>query len=162
FITSVASLIREHRIDVVVPVTDAACRALIPARMRLEPAVLAAPRLKAYERASHKGEIARLAPRFGLVVPESRENATTRQALELAAGLGWPVVLRPVESVARSGAGLRKRGAVRVANPSALSATWQETVSEGAALLQRPVSGRGEGIFVLRWNGQIRAAFAHR
>lgn len=162
FATAIAALTSEHAIDVVVPTTDAACRALIPARQRLEPAVLAAPRLEPYQRASHKGEVARLAPRFGLAVPEGGEAATLEEALERATSIGWPVVVRAVESVSREGAGLRKRGVVRVADAAALSAAWPGAVGGGAALVQQPVSGRGEGVFLLRWRGQTRAAFAHR
>src|SRR5262249_13953596 len=76
--------------------------------------------------------------------------------------LGWPLIVRPVESVSSNGTGLRKRGVVRVSDAAALSAIWQDVVGGGAALVQRPVSGSGEGIFVLRWRGATRAAFAHR
>src|SRR5262249_40043647 len=63
---AVAALCATQRIDLVIPTTDAACSALIPARASLAPAVLAAPAQAPYERASDKGEVTRLAPRFGL------------------------------------------------------------------------------------------------
>jgi predicted ATP-grasp superfamily ATP-dependent carboligase len=71
------------------------------------------------------------------------------------------VVVRAVESVAPQGRGLRKRSAAHVADAAALSAAWPEAVGEGSALVQRAVRGRGEGIFLLRWGGRTRAAFAH-
>ncbi len=162
FATEVAALTSERAIDVVVPTTDAACRALIRVRERLEPAVLAAPSLEPYERASHKGLVARLAPQFGLAIPQGGEAASLEEALELATSVGWPVVVRPVESVSRQGVGLRKRGVVRVADAAALSAAWREIGGDGGALVQQAVSGMGEGIFVLRWSGRTLAAFAHR
>src|SRR5262249_17365925 len=81
FAKAIVALTADHRIDVVVPTTDAASRALIPVRNQLAPAVLAAPALGPYLRASHKGEVARLAPRHGLVVPEGSEVTTLAEAL---------------------------------------------------------------------------------
>jgi predicted ATP-grasp superfamily ATP-dependent carboligase len=162
FARAVATLCAAERIEAVLPTTDAACRALIPARKRLEPAVLLAPELEPYLRASHKGLVARLAPRFGLAVPEGGEASNLEEALALARALDGPMVVRPVESVSRDGAGLRKRGVFRAADASALAASWPERVGADAALVQRPVAGRGEGIFLLRWRGRTLAAFAHR
>jgi hypothetical protein len=109
FASALAALCAAHGFDVVVPTTDAACRALIPERKRLGPAVLAAPDLDAYERASHKGEVARLAPRFGLAVPEGGEP---RPRLALARLFGGFARRAPVYLV-RDGSGLRKRGLSR-------------------------------------------------
>jgi predicted ATP-grasp superfamily ATP-dependent carboligase len=159
---AIAALCAAQRLDLVIPTTDAACSALIPARASLVPAVLAAPAAEPYERASDKGEVARLAPRAGLAVPEGGEAAKLEEALAFATSLGWPVVVRPVRSVSRDGAGLRKRGVLYADSPAALTAAWPELAAGGAVLVQRPVSGRGEGIFVLRTDGCTHAAFAHR
>jgi predicted ATP-grasp superfamily ATP-dependent carboligase len=149
--------------DVIIPPTDADCCALIPIRERLEPAVLAAPALDAYERASHKGEVTRLARSVGLAVAEGEEVGSVDEAVAVGRTLGWPVVIRPVESVAiEPGEHLRKRGVMHAAGEDELRAAWDATVGEGAALVERWLPGWGEGIFALRWSGRTHAAFAHR
>ena len=158
---AVAALCAAHRIELVIPTTDAACSALIPARASLAPAVLAAPAQEPYERASDKALVTRIAPRFGLAVPEGGEARKLEEALALAGSLGWPIVVRPVRSVARDGAVLRKRGVLYAADAQALTAAWPALGADGA-LVQRPVAGRGEGIFLLRAGGRTHAAFAHR
>ena len=69
----VARLCRALRIDLVLPATDAACRALLPGRERLEPTRLVAPSLPAYETISDKAEVVRLAESVGILVPSGRE-----------------------------------------------------------------------------------------
>ena len=162
YVRAVAALCAANRIDLVIPTTDGACNALLPARASLAPAVLAAPAQDAYERASDKVEIARLAPRFGLAVPEGGLATKLEEAQALAAALGGAVVARPARSVSRDGAGLRKQGVVYAADAAALAAVWPTLGAGGAVLVQRPVSGRGEGIFLLRSGGRTHAAFAHR
>jgi len=163
FAAAISALSTQIGADVIIPPTDADCRALIPIRERLEPAALAAPPLDAYKRASHKGELARLAPSVGLAVAEGDEVAEVEEAVAVGRSLGWPVVVRPVESVAvESGGHLCKLGVMHAASEDELRATWDATVGAGAALVERRLPGWGEGIFALRWNGCTHAAFAHR
>jgi hypothetical protein len=129
FAAAISALSKQIGADVVVPPADADCRALIPVRERLEPAALAAPSLDAYERASHKGE---LAPSVGLAVAEGDEVAGVEEAVAVGRSLGWPVVIRPVESVAvEPDGGLRKRGVVRAVGEDELRTTWDATVGAG-------------------------------
>lgn len=163
FRAALADRVVREQIDVVLPVSDASCRALLAAPVALGRALLAAPTAAAYERLSHKGEVARLAASVGLGVPEGGEAGSADEALDLARRLGWPVIVKPVLSV-ETGAGpaLRKRGVLRATSEAALRRAWESVVTPGRALVQAVVPGSGEGLFVLRWEGRTRAVFAHR
>ncbi len=163
FRAALADLVARRGIRVVLPVSDAACRATLEAPEAFAPALLAAPSREAYARLSHKGEVARLARDVGLPIPDGDEVASLDEALMLARQLGWPVILKPVLSVDTSAAGsFRKRGVARADDEIALRRFWEESVSPGAALVQAIVPGSGIGLFQLHWKGETRAAFAHR
>ncbi len=161
FAEAVAGLCGRHALDAVVPVSDAAVEALLPARAALAPARLAAPEPEAWARLGDKGETAELARRAGLDVPESRTVASLDEARGAAAELGFPVFLKTRRSLVRAGAGGSRRPPVlRIDAAPALEAAWP---GDGTpCLLQQAVGGHGVGVFVLRWAGRTRAAFAHR
>lgn len=163
FVLRIAQLVADRGIDAVVPVTDAATRALLPGRERFAPAVLAAPSLAAYERISDKTAAATLSRELGLELPEGSEARNADEALEVARHLGWPVILKPAHSVLiEEDESRRKTRVVRVRDTEELRAVWPIVSGRGAALVQRIVPGWGEGLFLLRWGGQTRAVFAHR
>jgi predicted ATP-grasp superfamily ATP-dependent carboligase len=146
----------------VLPVSDAACRALLAPGAWTGSARLAAPSLEAYQRLSHKGESARLGREAGLDVPEGEEVADVEAARDVAARLGWPVIVKPVLSVDEAEEGRRKRSVACAESAASLERIWRERVAPGSALVQRVVPGTGEGLFLLRWAGETRAVFAHR
>lgn len=162
FCAAIADLSLRCGAEVVLPVSDAACRALLAEGAWAGPARLAAPSREAYLRLSHKGETARLGREAGLELPAGEQAADLAGALAAAERLGWPVIVKPVLSVDESALGLRKRGVLRAADADALAWAWREGVAPGAALVQQEVPGSGEGLFLLRWQGVTRAVFAHR
>ncbi len=163
FTDAVVRLVDHRRINVVIPVSDAACRALVRERERLGPAVLAAPHQTAFETLSHKGQVGALAAKSGIPVPPGDEATSVAEAQAMAERLGWPVVIKPVQSVRADGqSGARKHAVVRVDRPVDLERAWVRSAGDGPALVQRFVPGWGEGLFLLRWGGTTRAAFAHR
>jgi predicted ATP-grasp superfamily ATP-dependent carboligase len=77
--------------------------------------------------------------------------------------LGYPVIVKPVESVTREGSGPLRRTEVTIAQRAAdLADAWQHAAGGAPALVQSVVPGWGEGLFVLRWGGRTLARFAHR
>lgn len=157
------ALVRAAGIELVLPVTDAATRALATANASLAPARIAAARPGPYAQLSDKHALARLAREFGLETPEGERVADAPAALALARELGFPVIVKPIVSVVRDAAGrLRKPEVVRVEDAAALPAAFARAAAGGAALLQRCVAGRGEGLSLLRCEGRTLAAFAHR
>lgn len=147
--------------EVVLPVTDAAVLALLPARERLGEAVVPYGDLEAFRALSDKGRVAALARDSGIAVPEQRVVSAPGEAEGV--DLGWPVVVKPARSVTAAGGGLRK-------NPVGYASSAGELrdrldglpASAFPVLLQRRIEGVGTGVFLLRWEGETRALFAHR
>lgn len=159
---AIADAVRSHGVDVVLPVTDAACRALLGHEAALG-ARLAGPSRAAWTTLSDKAEVLVRAARHGIAAPPGGRAGDVDAAVGIARDLGWPVVLKPERSVeaAEGGAG-RKRGVVQASDEAMLARLWADHVAPGAALVQQVLPGHGEGLFVLRWQGYTRAAFAHR
>ncbi len=163
FVRETRALIESEAIDLVLPVTDAATQALIDPSVAFASARIAAAAPAAYAALSDKHRLAQLARAAGLETPRGELARDSQTALALALELGFPVVVKPVVSVVRDGAGrLRKPEVVRVEHAEALPDAFERAAAGGAALVQRCVTGWGEGLSVLRWEGRTLAAFAHR
>lgn len=162
FAEAVAREARNHRIDFVLPVTDAACRALLPQPRDLGATRLLAPPWPCYEALSDKGRVAVAAARQGLDVPRGGLARGPAEALAEGRALGFPIFVKPLWSV-DSGPDdvLVKRGVRRAGSEIELRELLRGL--EGVqVLVQESVPGRGEGLSLLRWEGRTRAVFAHR
>lgn len=149
------------RADVLLPVTEAALLAILPERGRFACAI-PFPDTDSFRRICDKREVLSLAPRHGIAAPEQTE-LPNRGALELLDEVRFPVVLKPIRSVAGSD-GVRTRSSVSYA---ASERELRERVDRYAEssypiLLQERIEGEGFAISVIVWNGELRAAFAHR
>lgn len=154
---------RAEGAEVVLPITDAACEALLPRAREFEPVRLAAPSEAAWRRLSDKAEALELARAFGIPVPETRVAGGADEIRASARELGFPVVLKPAHSVARGGDGTLVRAPVlRVSSAEEVEASVPSLAGAGPVLVQRCVPGHGEGIFLLRAQGRTLGAFAHR
>lgn len=150
------------------PVTDPSVEALLEHRNALpEHVLLPFPDLDTYRRASDKAHTLELAGAAGLAVPDTLLFATPADCGNLPAASFFPAVLKPHRSVipAEVMGDVRKRkvGVTYVDDPASCRAGLA-ALPAGAfpVLLQRRVRGPGEGLFLLRWNGRVLAAFAHR
>ena len=160
----VARLAGAMGIDLALPVTDASVEALLEHRGALPPRiVLPLPDLAAYRSASDKARTLGLARQAGLAVPDTVILAAPGDSAVLPPADFFPAVLKPHRSVIPAGGGRRKVGASYVAD-AASCRTILAALPDGAfpVLLQRRVRGPGEGLFLLRWDGRVVAAFAHR
>lgn len=151
-------------IDLALPVTDASVEALLEHRGALPPRlILPLPDLGAYRRASDKAAMLELASAAGLAVPDTVVLTTRAQTTRLPPADFFPAVVKPHRSVIPAARGRRKAGASYVADAASCGAVLA-ALPDGAfpVLLQRRVRGPGEGLFLLRWDGRVVAAFAHR
>ena len=155
---------REQHVGILLPVTDPSVEAVLEYRSALpESVVLPFPDLETYRAASDKARVLTLARESGFGVPETRIVATPGDAAATVPDDFFPAVVKPHRSVVRSGA-IRHRLAV---TPVADAAEYRRTVAAlpraaFPVLVQRRVSGVGEGFFALRWGGRTIAMFAHR
>lgn len=163
-----AAAVRErcdaHGIEALVPVTEAAALAVLPEDARPPGVVVPFPPLDVFRAACDKRRVLRAAAEAGIAVPRQRTVERPEARMEVGpADLAWPVVLKPARSVVETEGG---RGRTRVIH----AADWVR-MQAGLAdlpraaypvLVQERIRGPGTGIFLLMWEGRVRALFAHR
>ena len=161
FVRRVGDLVDSLGVAVVLPATEPAMLALLDRRQTLEPAVVPFGSPEAFRALSDKARVTEAARTIGLPVPHQRLLADA--APEEAAGMTFPLVVKPSRSTVASGNQLLEQSVSHVASHSELRRVLQ-SLPEAAfpVLLQERISGPGMGIFLLRWNGEPRAVFAHR
>ena len=161
FARAVIDRARALEAEVVLPASEASMLAILPRRGTLGDAVIPFGELDAFRRLSDKERAGELAREVELETPEQR-------VLEVPAdvddpGLGWPVVIKPSRSLRAEGDRLREQGVGYAASPDELAARLAELPTAAyPVLLQRRIEGPGTGVFLLRWEGETRAVFAHR
>lgn len=189
FAEEVKGLIDRWKIEVLIPVSEAALLALLPGRERMSGVVLPFPDEATFRRICDKAELLAVAPRVGIAIPEQIRVETANDARSLdPASIEYPVVLKPSRSVGEGGArsarggsagggksrgrdgeaaGARRKLTVRhAASPAELASALAELAEVGDAafplLIQQRIVGPGIGIFLLIWEGRTLATFAHR
>jgi predicted ATP-grasp superfamily ATP-dependent carboligase len=165
FAAAVARLAEDERIDLLLPLTDAAAEAVLEHRAQLPPRVaLPFPDLATYRKASDKASVLTLARACGFGIPETRVVATAADAARAIPEPGFfPAFVKPHRSVVGEPGRRRKLGVTPVADPAACRrALAAFPAAAYPVLLQRRVTGVGEGFFALRWGGRTVAMFAHR
>ena len=165
YVAELARLAREQRIDLLLPMTDPSVEAMLE-HQGLLPAGTAVPGpdLTTYRAASDKAQVLELARAVGLAGPDTRVIA--------APGAGarspdftdlFPAVIKPHRSVVTAQGLRRKLAVVPVADAAACDAALAALPAEAyPVLLQQQITGPGEGLFALRWDGRVVAMFAHR
>ncbi len=116
-------------------------------------------------RAFDKQETTRLAASLGIAVPQTLVMTGIDEARRHAAGLPYPVVLKPRASEELTAAGtVRTTGGPRYArNADEFIAAYQAISRRcSAVLVQEFVEGEGTGYFALMNEGELRMEFAHR
>lgn len=164
FADAVLAVARRRSVQVVLPITDAALLAVLPRRDAFGDIAVPFVDVARFRRMSDKQELLQVAHDLGIAVPAQRSIGSLREAdALLAEGLRFPVVLKPSRSVAGSGDALASFGVRHAADAD----SFRKGVAEFSAaafplLVQERVVGPGTGVFLLRWDGRIRLAFAHR
>jgi predicted ATP-grasp superfamily ATP-dependent carboligase len=165
FADEVARLVHARGVQVLVPIGEAALLALLPCRARLGPCVMPFADVERFRAVSDKVRLLEAAAASGIAVPEQRVVASAADAGRGGlAGLGYPVVVKPGRSVADAAAGGRRKFGVRHAASAAELGAVLADLPDAAfpAMIQQRVVGPGVGIFLLLWDGEPAAVFAHR
>ena len=183
FADAVVEYARREAIDFVVPVTDASMLAMLPARDRLGASAIPFGTLESFVALADKAGLRERAARLGIAFPKQVELDWSDREQSLAGAVRMPAVIKPARSVAVPGAqGDVQRDAPRpgAVTPAAAPVTSKfgirhaATMDELAAivrgtpraayplLIQERIAGPGVGIFLLLWDDEILATFAHR
>lgn len=162
FASEVAALVRRTGAEVVIPVAEPAMLALLAARDDVA-ATIPFPSLDAFRAISDKALLLQRAGELGIAVPSQHVAHSLDEALALAGGLRYPVVLKPARSVGEAEGARAKLGVSHAADADELRARARAYPRAAfPLLLQQRVVGPGVGIFLLVWEGRTVATFAHR
>jgi predicted ATP-grasp superfamily ATP-dependent carboligase len=157
FVARVAQVAAEWRAEYVIPVTDQSSALLLAARDRFGSVRVVGPTIESFRRITDKRALLATAPRFGIRVPR-QVVVERRDALDLPADAPLPAVLKPFRSVAGGAQQL-------VSHATSLQQLRDRLahipVDAFPVLVQQRIVGPGIGVFLLIWDGQVVASFAH-
>jgi biotin carboxylase len=161
-VEAVAQAVRQHAVDVVLPVTDMASRALLGADAAVG-ARVAGPSPDAYHRASDKAGLLEVAAACGLRVPNQLLLTTPADLAQLATFPAAAAVVKPARSVVEV-EGRTRSLSVRFADSAAqLHDVVHGFPAEAYPLMvQERTFGAGTGVFLLRTEHGTQLAFGHR
>ena len=151
-------------VDLIVPVTEEIVLPLSEARAAFEGiCALALPEPEALARAADKLATLDLARELGVPAPRTALVATAAEALESAAALGWPVVLKPRASrLNRNGRGIEAYEVGYARDAEGLAEQMKRFEGRCGVLLQEYYPGEAHGVELLLHGGRPLAAFQHR
>ena len=162
---TIVRAVRERAVDVLLPIADGALLALLPRRDELFPCIVPFPALEQVRQVADKRLVADAALACGIAVPDQ----TVLSAPADAAGrdgkaVAFPLVVKPSRAVSDVTDGRRNKHLVAYARDTRELTRVLALMPHHAypVLLQQRVVGPGVGIFLLLWDGQLAATFAHR
>ena len=163
FLEATSTLCQELKAAVLLPITDAALEAILPARSRFQGTHIPFAEVGTYRRASDKAALMLRARALGIPAPEELRLESPQDALDESFSPRFPLVIKPSKSVVVTTGGKEKVSVKRARDRTELEAGLRE-LPEGAypLLLQENIEGHGEGGFFLIRDGQPLAEFAHR
>lgn len=164
FAAAVRGLCAAHRMDALVPITEAAALALLPGDARPPGVVIPLPPIDVFRAACDKRRVLQAAADAGIAVPRQRVVEGPEGRMEIGpADLRFPVVLKPARSVVETEDGRGKTRVIHAADWVRMQAGLADLPRAAyPVLVQERVQGPGTGIFLLTWEGRARALFAHR
>ena len=159
-----AAEMRRGTYRVLFPMTDISIRLLAEVRDRLEPHVMfPIPCTRALELAQDKRQTLLLAASVGVDRPATYMLREDERLEQVAHSVRYPVVIKPRLS-RHLCAGQWFQGNVEYAcGPDELITKFQQAHARiPYPLVQEKVEGEACGVFLLVWNGELKAAFCHR
>jgi predicted ATP-grasp superfamily ATP-dependent carboligase len=164
FADAIVALVAAERAAVVLPIAEASLLAILPVRARLLPAIVPFPDIESFNALTDKERLLEEASRLGIAIPaqEIVRDRGSLASMDLSA-LRYPIVLKPARSVSES-AGVRSTFSVSYASDASDLERKLRALPSAAfpLLLQQRVVGPGIGIFLLLWDGELKAQFAHQ
>jgi predicted ATP-grasp superfamily ATP-dependent carboligase len=148
--------------DVLFPISEPSLLAVLPHRERFSCAI-PFPSLDAFLAVCDKGLVMRSAAAHGIAAPRQQLVTSPDEMLDVGSAVTFPVVLKPSRSIAGPAGDRRKVGVMYAADREALQRMLRELApSVYPILLQERIEGPGFAISLFVWDGEVRAAFAHR
>jgi len=164
FADAIATLAALEHVDVVLPITEQSLLALLPIRALLGPSIIPFPDLYVFNSLTDKERLLADASSLGIAIPgqEVIRDVDSIASTEFHR-LQYPVVIKPARSVGELG-GVRATFSVSYASNAVELERGIHALPQAAfpLLLQQRIVGPGIGIFLMIWDGELRAQFAHQ
>ena len=164
FATAIVALAAAECAALVLPIAEQSLLAILPVRSSLSPAIVPFPDLEAFSALTDKERLLDEASKLGIAIPAQQvvRDIDAIASLDLSA-LRYPMVLKPARSV-NGREGVRSKFSVTYASDASELRRRLRALPPAAfpLLLQQRVVGPGIGIFLLLWDGKVRAQFAHQ
>lgn len=164
FLASVGEELQSGRYRLLLPMTDVTVQLVSSARNSFLPFVgFPFPGNKQIMLAQDKGHVVRLAQQLGIPCPRTYMLEDVGELNALAGSIRFPVVIKPRFSRFRHD-GRWALGPVRfAADATSLVSEYQRAHAKiPYPLIQERLVGEGRGVFLLVWDGELKAAFCHR
>lgn len=167
FVADLTRLVDERAIDVLIPMTDATAAVALTLRDERPDLLIPFPTTQAWREASDKRRLMEVATGLGVPVPRQHVVESVRDdlapALELARGVGYPVILKPHRSAVATPTRVLKLGVAVATGPDDLERRLHRYAGEAfPVLVQERVQGPGLGGFFLASEGRLLHGFAHQ
>jgi predicted ATP-grasp superfamily ATP-dependent carboligase len=164
FVDAIAALTRTHGVQVLLPMTEQSLLSVLDAPDRFGGVAVPFASATQFRAISDKQLLLERARDVGIAVPE---QCVVGSRDELAAlrqqSLRFPLVLKPARSVVESNGQRTKLGVRHAATMAELMARLESYPAAAyPIMLQQRVVGPGVGVFLLQWDGETIATFAHR
>ena len=164
FADSIVALVAAERAALVLPIAEQSLLAILPVRARLVPASVPFPDLASFTALTDKERLLGEASKLGIAIPaqEIVRDVDAIASMDLSR-LRFPIVIKPARSVSERG-GMRERFSVTYASDASELQRKVRALAPAAfpLLLQQRIVGPGTGIFLLLWDGKLKAQFAHQ
>lgn len=156
--------IANRKYEVLIAMTDVTTFLVAQIREALAPYVrLTLPSEHEILLAQDKGYMLALGKRLGVACPETYMLEDDERLEDVASKVSYPVVIKPRFSwTLRQGQWVP--GKVEYAHSAEeLIAKYEKSHAKiPRPLIQEKIDGEGKGVFLLLWNGELKAAFCHR
>lgn len=164
FAADVRALVSEWGIDVLLPMTEQTLNAVFARPDLFADTCIAGATADQFRAVSDKQRVLEAAASCGLGVPaQIVVNDPGDIAALHATDMPFPVVVKPARSVAQVDGGQRRLGVTHCADTESLRRALAALPAAAYPLLvQQRIVGPGIGIFLLIWDGELVATFAHR
>lgn len=164
FKTFILSQARSGAFDMLLPVSEITSQLIAQIREQLPNSVVVlSPKGEQLLQAVDKRQTLLAAIEVNVPIPETHMLHEDDCLEEVAERLSYPVVIKPRFSWFYRD-GKWANGSVEFAySPDELRTMYSRIhAANPFPLVQRRIEGEGKGIFLLVWNGELKAAFAHR
>jgi predicted ATP-grasp superfamily ATP-dependent carboligase len=166
YVRDVRALVSRWRIAVLLPVTEESAYAILGAEGAFRNVIIPMPPYRSFVRICEKPRALEAAEKLGIRIPRQtilRTKPTPADVRATVRGLTFPLVVKPATSVVADGNRRAKLDVRHATNRSRLLRALEAMPDEAfPVMLQERIQGPGVGVFLLLWNSEVIASFAHR